>query len=77
MDIVKTWWQLHGTKILGIGTAAVGMLEYVDAQTVQAINLVLGPKYGPMASHGLVAVAGLLTAKRGFVNSKKKADGAV
>lgn len=74
MDKFKQWWAGHGTKALGFGGAFIGALEYVDAQTLQAINSVLGPKYGPMVSHGLTAIGGLLVAKRGFTNSKKKAD---
>lgn len=73
-DVLKKWWTEHGTKILGYATAAVGILEYLDEQTIKAIEFVAGPKAGPIISHGLVAISGLLTAKRGFTNSAKKAE---
>lgn len=66
------WWAEHGTKILGFGSAAIGMLEYVDEQTIKAVEFVAGPKAGPVISHGLVALSGLLVARRGFINTAKK-----
>lgn len=76
IELWKKWWAAHGTKIVGFGTAAVSVLEYVDDQTVKAVEFVAGPKYGPVVSHGITAVAGLLAAKRGFTNSAKAAAAA-
>lgn len=70
--LAKAWWLEHGTKILGFVTAAIGMLEYVDTQTINAVEFIFGPKYGPIASHGLIALAGFLTAKRGWANTAAK-----
>jgi hypothetical protein len=68
----KKWWTDHGTKIIGFATAAIGVLEYVDDQTIKAVEFVAGPHYGPIVSHGLVAASGLLAARRGFLNTAKK-----
>lgn len=68
----QKWWHDHGTKILGFGSAAIGVLEYVDEQTIKAVEFVAGAHYGPLISHGLVAASGLLTARRGFLNTAKK-----
>lgn len=73
MSILKSWWTNHGTKILGFGTAALGMLTYIDEQTIKAVEYVLGPHWGPIASHGLIALSGFMTARRGWLNSQKKA----
>lgn len=72
MTILQDFWTNHGTKIIGFGTAAIGALEYVDEQTIKAVEFIAGPHWGPVLSHGLVAVAGFLAAKRGFTNSQKK-----
>lgn len=72
MDILRKWWIEHGTKILGFFTAAIAILEYIDAQTIQAVEFVLGHKYGPIASHGLIALSGILAAKRGWANTAAK-----
>lgn len=69
---IHAWWLDHGTKILGFATAAIGMLEYIDSQTIQAVEFVFGPKYGTIISHGLVAVSGFLVAKRGWANTEAK-----
>lgn len=71
-ETMKKWWADHGTKILGFASAAVGVLEYVDDQTIKAVEFVGGTHYGPILSHGLVAVSGLLVARRGFLNTAKK-----
>ena len=72
MSILQRWWTDHGTKIIGFGTVAIGAIEYIDSQTIKAIEFIAGPHWGPIASHGLVAAAGFLAAKRGFTNSKNK-----
>lgn len=69
---LHAWWIDHGTKILGFLTAAIGMLEYVDTQTINAVEFVFGPKYGPIVSHGLIALSGFLVAKRGWANTEAK-----
>jgi hypothetical protein len=69
MNFLQKWWTLHGTKILGYGSAAIATVEYIDQKTVQLVETTFGPKYGPMLSHGILLISGLLTAKRGFVNS--------
>lgn len=70
---VSNYWKTHGTKILGFGSAIVGAIEYIDHQTVQLIESTFGPKHGPVISHIIMVVAGLLTAYRGFSNSAKAA----
>lgn len=72
MTILRSWWSNHGTKILGFGSALLGAATYVDEQTIHAIEFVSGPHWGPIFSHGLMVVAGLMTAWRGFLNSQKK-----
>lgn len=66
------WWTLHGTKIIGFGTALLGALEFIDHETLQLIDTSLGPKWGPLTSHAIQILAGVLTAKRGFTNSQNK-----
>ena len=68
----NTWWHEHGTKILGFGGVAIGALEYIDDQTIKAVESVAGPHYGPLLSHGLTAIGGLLVARRGYLNTARK-----
>lgn len=72
MNILQCYWNKHGTKIIGFGTAVIGMVTYIDQETVKLIESTLGPKHGPIVSHGIMVTAGLMTAYRGFTNSRPK-----
>lgn len=71
MSILKQWWASHGTKILGFGTALIGMLAFIDQGTLQLIDSAFGPVWGKKISLLVMMVSGLSTAWRGFTNSKK------
>ena len=68
----KGFWFENGTKVLGAFEALLGVLEYVDSQTIQLLSEVFGPTYGPMVSRGLQITMGLLTARRGYVNDRRR-----
>ncbi len=70
-NLLKQWWADHGTKILGYGSMIVGMLEVLDAHTVQVIQSVFGPKYGPIVSGVIQVLSGIAVARRGVINSRK------
>ena len=70
--LLQTWWKGHGTKIIGFGTAAVGALAYIDQQTIHLIETFAGPTHGPHIAQGIMITSGLMTAYRGFTNSKPK-----
>jgi hypothetical protein len=57
-------WRSHLQFTLGLFTAAAGILEYVDAATINVVGTFFGPKYGLIVSRALQAVAGLLIAYR-------------
>ena len=71
---IASVWKNHGTKVIGFGSAALGALAYIDHSTIQVVETTLGPKYGPITSHGLLIGAGLATAYRGFKNSQRPDD---
>jgi len=70
MNVFQCYWRKHGTKIIGFVTAAIATLEFLDQATINVIVTTLGPKWGPVVSHVLLITAGLLTARRGFHNSR-------
>ena len=67
---IREFWKSHGTKLIGFATAAVGALEFLDASTIHLIEASLGSKWGPAVSHGILIASGLMTAYRGFTNSR-------
>jgi len=69
---VKNLWLHHGTKVIGFGTSIAGALALLDHETVDLIGSVFGPAGGPRVTRGLLIVAGLGTAYRGFRNSQPK-----
>lgn len=76
MNIFQCYWHKHGTKIIGFGSAAIATLEFIDQATINVIVTTLGPKWGPVVSHIILIIAGLMTARRGFRNSAKIAEAA-
>ena len=72
MNLLKLWWQEHGTKILGFGGTVVGAISMVDATTVHLIEQTFGAHWGHRIASGLMIVGGIATAWRGFTNSKPK-----
>jgi hypothetical protein len=61
---ITKFWYSHIQFFLGLFTAATGLLEYVDANTINLLGGFCGPKYGPVVSKGLQCGAGLLIAYR-------------
>lgn len=57
-------WRSHLQFTLGIFTALAGVLEYVDAATINLVGGFFGPKYGLIVSRALQAAAGILIAYR-------------
>jgi hypothetical protein len=74
MNIFQCYWTKHGTKIIGFASAAIATIEFIDQATINLIVTTLGPKWGPVASHCILIIAGLMTARRGFHNSAKIAQ---
>lgn len=66
----RLWWKNHGTKIYGYGQTGVGMLAYLDHETVKAVESFAGPVWGPRFTFFCVIAAGAGVAKRGYRNSK-------
>jgi hypothetical protein len=69
---LKSLWIQHGTKVIGIGTSITGALALLDHETVDLIGKAFGPEGGPRVTRGLLIVAGLGTAYRGFKNSQPR-----
>lgn len=70
IEHVQCVWHRSGTKILGFGTALIGLLEFIDQNTIQLVSSGLGPKWGPITAHGIQIVTGIMVARRGFINSR-------
>lgn len=68
IERTKNLWRERGTLILGFVEMGAGLLEFVDANTLNLIGGVLGPKWGPIVSKGIQILAGLATARRSFTN---------
>jgi len=66
-QLFKDVWHKHGTKLLGFGTTALGVITYVDKETVNMLQDVIGVH----GVHYVLVASGLATAWRGFTNSKK------
>lgn len=64
-------WVSHGTRILGSLMTAFGLLAFIDRATIDSIGALFGPKYEPFVVRGLVVIAGLAVARRGFYNSRR------
>lgn len=71
IDWLKTLWHTSGTKLIGFTTAGAGALALLDHETIDLIGTAFGPKGGPRVTRGLLILAGLGTAYRGFKNSAK------
>jgi len=71
---LKAQWKANGTKIIGYVTAAVGILAYVDTETINLIGSLFGPTDGPRVVRGLMIFSGLATAYRGHYNSRHHDD---
>lgn len=71
MTWLKALWLQHGTKILGIGEALVGLVEFIDQNTVNLVGGFFGPHWGPIVARGIQIGSGLLVARRGYTNSKR------
>jgi hypothetical protein len=56
------FWNSHIQFTLGAFEAGAGMLEYVDANTINLIGSFFGPKYGPIVSKAVQCGAGLAIA---------------
>lgn len=69
---IKYLWTKHGTKLIGFGTSVVGALSLLDHETMDIIGKVFGPQGGPRVTRGILLIAGLGTAYRGFKNSQPK-----
>lgn len=69
MSALSRTWKHHGTKILGYGSALIGVLEAIDEKTVNLLAYLAGPKWGPIVSAVIMAGAGIAVAFRGHTNS--------
>lgn len=61
MKLIRRWWRLHGTKIIGYVTVALAFLATADQELV-------GDLLGPNFPRWALLVSGLLTALRGHTN---------
>lgn len=71
---VQSFWDRHGTKLIGIGATAIGLLEFIDQATIQLIASLFGPKYGPYVGKIILIGAGVMVARRGFSNTRRHDD---
>lgn len=71
---MRELWRHHGTKILGLFEFAIAMLEFVDANTINLVGGLLGPKWGPLVSKAIQGLAGLAIARRGVINQRRAAE---
>ncbi len=71
---LRTWWEHYLQMSMGTLETAAGLLEYVDANTINLVGSFLGPKWGPLVSKGLQCGAGILTAYRAY-QARRKRDG--
>jgi hypothetical protein len=71
---INDFWRNHGTKLIGFLSTAIGALEFLDSTTLRVIERALGPQWGPRVSNGVLILAGLATAYRGFLNSARTPD---
>jgi hypothetical protein len=69
VTLANKWWTVHGTKILGFGTSIAGTIALLDHETMDVIGKMFGPTWEPRIVRGLMALAGLIVARRGFKNS--------
>lgn len=65
-------WKNHGTKLIGFATSAIGALALLDHETLNLIGQAFGDKGGPRVTRGILIIAGLATAYRGYQNSQPK-----
>ena len=72
MNPLRQFWQNHGTKVIGFGTALLGTLSMIDATTVHLIEQLLGEHWGHRVSAALLILGGVGTAWRGFTNSRRQ-----
>ena len=70
MNWLKQIWCDHGTKILGFFEAAVGLIEFVDQNTINLVGGFFGPRWGPFVARGIQIGSGILVARRGYRNSR-------
>jgi hypothetical protein len=67
---MKAWlakfYANHIQKTMGFVQIAVGVLSYVDSQTIHLGAQILGPKWGPIVESTIQVGAGLVTAYRAF-----------
>jgi hypothetical protein len=71
VNLWRQWWTNHGTKIIGFGSTVVGVITYIDQETIKVIESALGPIWGMRVRLLIFITAGLATAKRGFTNQQK------
>lgn len=61
---VYSWWDKHGTKIIGYASTISGLFGSVDPKALDAL-------FGNRTAAIMLALAGAVTAYRGHRNSKK------
>jgi len=71
LAIWKRWWVDHGTKITGFAASIAGTITMIDHETVNMIGQIFGPTWEPRIVRGILVLAGLITAHRGFTNTAK------
>lgn len=70
LTLWNKWWGSHGTKIVGFGTSIAGTLALLDHETMNVIGNMFGPVWEPRVVRALMALAGLIVARRGFMNTR-------
>jgi hypothetical protein len=71
---LKLQWLANGTKIIGYATAALGILAYLDTETINLIGTLFGPVNGPRVIRGMMIFSGVMTAARGHFNTRRLKD---
>jgi hypothetical protein len=63
-------WHAYKTRITGWVSAGLGVLAYIDHETINSIGSLLGPVWGPRAVRLALIAAGLTTAFIGHQNAR-------
>lgn len=73
-DVLADIWLNAGTKLIGYATMVVGLLASLDLATINSVQGLLGPRYGPYFGPACMICAGLVVRARGSKNSSQIAD---